>query len=96
MTIQMTDEITLDGAGIMRQAHMTAHDFMLQAVSDIDEILGEGAARSCPELIAAYLNAAALDGGMTLIAQQIRLGLKEIAGELDAVVTMISEMDINK
>ena len=34
---------------------MTAHDYLLHAVADIDEMLGRGYARQHPELIAAYM-----------------------------------------
>jgi hypothetical protein len=63
----------------MRQAHMTAHDYLLHAISDIDSALGLGEARKHPELIAAYMQAAALDFGAAIIAQQIRAGLQDIA-----------------
>jgi len=46
---------------LMRQASMTAHDYMQKAISDIDNLLGEGYAKEHPELIAAYMQTAALD-----------------------------------
>jgi hypothetical protein len=49
----MTLDVTLSSAAsAMRQACMTAHDY-LNAVSDIDKLLGDGYARQHPELIAA-------------------------------------------
>ena len=50
---------------------MTAHDYMLKAISDIDELLGKGYAKQHPELIAAYLQSAALDFGAAIIARAI-------------------------
>lgn len=71
--------ITIDGDTMLRQAKMTAHDYLLSAVHDIDEVLGTGTARKHPELIAAYLQTAAIDCGATIIAQQVRAGLEDIA-----------------
>jgi hypothetical protein len=52
----MTDADTL-----MRQAHMTAHDYMLNARVDIDSIFGAGYAKAHPELVAAYMQTAVRD-----------------------------------
>jgi hypothetical protein len=64
---------------MMRQAKMTAHDYMLAAKSDIDDIWGEGYAKQHPELVGAYIQTAAMDFGANIIAQQVRAGLEEIA-----------------
>jgi hypothetical protein len=71
--------INIDAGAMMRQATMTAHDYMLAALSDIDELLGKGEASKHPELIAAYMQTAATDFGAAIIAQQLRAGLEEIA-----------------
>jgi|HubBroStandDraft_6_1064221.scaffolds.fasta_scaffold1012246_1 hypothetical protein len=55
----MSGGLTPDGA--MRQAWMTAHDYMLNAKSDIDEMFGPGYAAKHPELVGAYMQAAAAD-----------------------------------
>jgi hypothetical protein len=47
----------------MRQAHMTAHDYMMQARIDIDSQFGVGYAAEHPELVAAYMQTVALDYG---------------------------------
>jgi hypothetical protein len=60
----------------MRQAPMTAHDYLLSAVHDIDEVLGKGYARAHPELMAAFIQTAALDFGAAVIARAIE-GLAE-------------------
>jgi hypothetical protein len=51
----------MTGTDAMRQAHMTAHDYMMNAIHDIDELLEKGYARAHPELIAAYMRTAAQD-----------------------------------
>ena len=86
--------ITITGDTIMRQAHMTAHDYLMHALSDIDELMGKGAAEKYPQIVAAYLNAAATDCGATIIAQQVRLGLDAIAESINGLTaTFTDKMD---
>jgi hypothetical protein len=61
---------------------MTANNYLQNALSDIEKLMGEGAAERYPQIVAAYLNAAAIDCGATIIAQQIRLGLDAVADEI--------------
>lgn len=79
-----THTIELDGDGLMRQAKMTAHDYMSVAITDINEMFGKGAAKKHPELVAALMKTAALDFGASIIAQQIRSGLDAIAQAISA------------
>lgn len=83
----MTDPISLSGDDLMRQAKMTAHDFLLAAVHDVDEIFGLGISREHPELVAAYVQAAAMDFGAASIARHIRAGLDAIAGQIASLET---------
>jgi hypothetical protein len=64
--------IELSGEGIMRQAKMTAHDYLPAGTTNIDELFGLGTARAHPELVAAYAQIAAIDAGAAIIAQQVR------------------------
>ena len=67
--------ITAGTETLFRQAPMTAHDYMLEATSDIDELLDKGYAKQRPELIAAmiaaYMQTAAIDLGTAIIARAI-------------------------
>jgi hypothetical protein len=45
----------------MRQAHMTAHEYMMHGKRDIDEMFGDGFAKKHPELLGAYMQTAARD-----------------------------------
>lgn len=56
---------------LMRQASMTACDYMIHAVEDIDRIFGEGYAAKNPELVAAYINTAAIDFASNVISKTI-------------------------
>jgi hypothetical protein len=64
--------ITADTETLFRQAPMTAHDYMMKAISDIDELLGKGYAKQHAELIAAYMQTAAIDFGASIIARAIK------------------------
>lgn len=66
-----TTTMISDTETLFRQAPMTAHDYLLHAVHDIDEMLGAGYARAHPELIAAYMHVAAIDFGTAIIARAI-------------------------
>ena len=77
--------IVISGDTIMRQAHMTAHDYLMHAIRDINELMGEGAAEKYPQIVAAMIQAAATDGGATVIAKQVRLGFSDL-GEVVAEI----------
>jgi hypothetical protein len=68
----MDQRIEAGNSTLMRQAQMTAHTYMTQAIHDIDELLGKGYAKSHPELIAAYMQTSALDLGGSVIARAIQ------------------------
>jgi hypothetical protein len=88
--------IELSGTAIMHQAHMTTHDYLIQAVKDINEVMGEGAAEKYPQIVAAYLTVAATDYGATIIAQQVRLGLDAITDELNSIAVYYHNKDIDE
>jgi hypothetical protein len=46
---------------LFRQRKMTAHDLMLGAKYDVDEMFGDGYTAKHPELVAAYIHAASYD-----------------------------------
>jgi len=56
---------------LMRQASMTAEDYMREAVTSIDNQFGEGYAKEHPELVGAFMKTAALDFGACVIARAI-------------------------
>ena len=79
----MTEYISANFNELLKQASMTAHDYLCEAVDRIDRILGDGAARKHPELIAAFMQTAALDLGFATLAQQLRAGLDACADAYD-------------
>jgi hypothetical protein len=71
--------ITADFATLMRQAPMTAHDWMQQAVRDIDELFGEGYAKENPDLVGHYLMTCAIDYGSGVLSKCITDAIDGIA-----------------
>jgi hypothetical protein len=55
----------------MRQAPMTANEYLLSAIDHIDQQLGKGYAKQHPELIGAFMQASAMDFGASVIARAI-------------------------
>jgi hypothetical protein len=53
--------VNLSAEAAMEQASMTAKTYMLEAVTDIDDVFGKGYAGCHPELVGAYMITAALD-----------------------------------
>jgi hypothetical protein len=51
----------LTGAELMKQAWMTADEYLMHAIACIDDRLGEGYAKSNPVLVAAFMQTAATD-----------------------------------
>src|SRR5262249_19844770 len=80
--------ITAGNNALRRQAQMTADTYMRQAIEDIDDVLGKGYAKAHPELIAAYMQTAAIDMGGAVIARAIEITIKQAAGTIyDAIKT---------
>ena len=63
--------ILADNETLFRQAPATAQHYLMSAVKDIDAILGKGFAKAHPELIAAYMQTAAIDMSGAVIARAI-------------------------
>lgn len=71
--------ITASFDTLLKQAPMTAHSYMLNARKDIDEMFGDGYAAKHPELMAAYMNAAAIDLHGAVLGKLIPPALESIA-----------------
>jgi hypothetical protein len=54
---------------LLRQASMTASDYLSKAVWEIDEKFGEGYAANHPQLIAAFMQVAAIDFATATLAR---------------------------
>ena len=74
--------IDADNDTLMRQAPMTTDTYLAEALVDIDKRLGKGYAKAHPELIAAFMQAAASDLGAAVIARAIQDGMHGIEGAI--------------
>ena len=92
----MTLDIKLnDSYEVMKQADMTAHDYMSWAIENIDRQLGDGYAINHPGLIGAYMRTAAQDfhtSTMKAAYQDIRDELRDIHGSLDSISSSIDNI----
>jgi hypothetical protein len=77
--------ITADATTLLRQASMTADEYLREAVTSIDRHLGEGYAAKHPALIAAMIQTAASDYNNALLCQHIG----DVA---DAIAAVADEM----
>ena len=65
------DTIAANNQTLLRQAPMTANEYLLSAIDHIDQALGKGYAKAHPELIGAFMQASAMDLGAAVIARAI-------------------------
>ena len=69
---------------LLKQAQMTAHEYLLSGKDVIDDLFGAGYARAHPDLLAAYMKTAATDFFTAIIA-------KELGGALEGVAMSITD-----
>jgi hypothetical protein len=63
--------VTAGSATLMRQAPMTADEYLHSAIDCIDARLGNGYAKAHPELIGAFMQTSAIDFTAGIIARAI-------------------------
>jgi hypothetical protein len=85
--------ITADYDTLLRQASMTAHDYMMNAKSDIDEMFGAGYAAKHPELVAAYMQTAARDLHTSTIAKEIGGAIETLAEQIGSAASELPSFD---
>jgi hypothetical protein len=62
----------------MKQAAMTANEYLIDAIDSIDKRFGDGYAQKHPELIVGFMTTAAKDFQACLISQQLELIAKQL------------------
>lgn len=72
-----------DFGDLLRQAPLTADQYMRHAAHLIDEQFGEGYAKKHPELVAAFMRVCAADFNSTTLAKALGAGLDRIASALE-------------
>jgi hypothetical protein len=73
----------------MHQGAMTAYEYLRSAIDHIDIELGKGYAKAHPELIGAFMQAAAIDCALLVVASKIEAvahGLDGLGEALHQVV----------
>jgi hypothetical protein len=69
---------------LLRQAPMTADEYLHSAIDCIDERLGKGYAKVHPELIGAFMQTSAMDLGAAVIARAIEnIGVSAISSAIE-------------
>ena len=72
-------EITASFNDLMRDASSAAYSYLVEANNMIDDLYGKGYAKNHPELVGAFIQAAAID----LAAVTIAVKLQEISKQLE-------------
>lgn len=77
----------------MRQAHMTAREYLIHAIESVDDLLGEGYAEKHPELLGQMVIASAIDYHTGII--QERMGeIQELLGDISLSIKVYVKNDI--
>jgi len=71
---------------LLRQAPMTADEYLHSAIDHIDDRLGKGYAKQHPELVAAFMQTSAIDLGTAVIARAIESITSAINANFDGIV----------
>jgi hypothetical protein len=82
------DKPTASAETLMRQASDTANHYFIIAIKNIDDYFGDGFAKDHPDLIAAHMNAAALDfhaASITAGLWEVAEGVRDISQIIDAI-----------
>ena len=84
---------------LMKQAVMTAQDYLAYGVEKIDRIFDGGYAKEHPELVGAFIQTCAADFHTTMLNQTLRDGFAEIAsnpGDIEASVAGLGRLRPNQ
>ncbi len=85
--------VSADAATLMRQAHMTADEYFRNAVRYIDDVFGEGYAEKHPELVAKFMEVAAIDfmtASITAGIEGVAESLEKMAESMDGIADALS------
>ena len=85
--------VSADAATLMKQAHMTANEYFVYAVDYIDKVFGEGYAEKHPELVAKFMEVAAIDfmtASITAGIEGVAESLEKIADSMDRIAEALS------
>jgi hypothetical protein len=86
----MSDSIEASFDTLMRQASMTATDYMTAACRAIDGQFGQGYAKANPALVASFMQVAASDFNTACTAKVFGASIKSIGWSLDNLADKLS------
>lgn len=78
-----TNQVKLSASDIMKQAGMTAHDYMLKAIESIDKQMGSGYSKAHPELVASFMQTCALDYMTVILSQTLQEAATDIGNAIE-------------
>lgn len=84
--------ITADFDTLMRQASMTAHDYLMKAIEAIDGQLGAGYAKGHPDLIAAFMKVSCADFVASSALKVVEAAALDLANAVDATRHAVSDL----
>ncbi|MEF9965743.1 MAG: hypothetical protein RR779_15365 [Comamonas sp.] len=87
-----SDQITADFSTLTQHATMTVDGYLRTAIASIDEALGKGYAAAHPDLVAAYIAAAASDCNAAVTAKVNSAALREIGHSVMALSTAMDRI----
>jgi hypothetical protein len=77
--------ITDNAETLMRQAWKTASEYMLHGIDEIDRLLGDGYAKDHPELLGAFIRAAASDFNHMTLARNLGNAIETLARNVEGL-----------
>lgn len=75
---------------IMKKAHQTAREYLIYAVANVDDLLGQGSAEKHPEIVAALVQAAATDYAASMLSHRV---VPQLSGITQAIADLQSSVD---
>lgn len=85
-------ETSMSYGHLMKKASETARDYLIHAIADVDDLLGGGAAKKHPELVAALVQAAATDYVAAMLSHRVVPELAVIAQAIDGLQESIDQL----
>jgi hypothetical protein len=77
--------ITASFDTLVAQGSMTASEFFRKAVQRIDDMFGEGYAKKNPQLVASFMQTAAIDLASTTVSKVLGEAIEELAGAVRSI-----------
>lgn len=89
------NEITASNDTLLKQAPMTANEYMRKAIDAIDKEFGAGYAKGNPELVAAFMRTAAMDFHTSVYCRTLQNQLSQIERTLSSIASSMKNRPEN-